>query len=163
MNRILKLGFLPIFTLSVCAYALWWLSQPTQVDAVHRDGSVSYAAVLVTHFPLTDRGRINWWLENKERLKLQYGIPAPDEDGSYKIVFRAWDGIYRIDSGTDEDSDLRCFQDMQEEANCIVKADIPLEVSRRRDGSYSFYVGTRLYSQAKEGDEPKRRFDWEEE
>ena len=78
------------------------------------------------------------------------------------ILFWAWDGIYRTDHGTDEDSDLRCFTDKKDEANCIVKSEIPLQVARLRDGTYRFYIGKRRYSQANESDEPRRRRDWEE-
>lgn len=164
MARKPMIGLL-VTVLMLCGiYVAWCISQPVRVDAVHREGGASHVSVLVSNFPWTDRGRINWWLQNKERIKIQFGIPAPDADGSFEIVFWAWDGIYRIDHGADEDSDLRCFNDMQEKANCIVKNDIPLQVSRLKSGITIFDIGwddRRVYSQSKEGDEPKRRRDWE--
>ncbi|MBT8767886.1 DUF943 family protein [Metapseudomonas boanensis] len=144
-------------------YGAWRLSQPVQIDAVHRDGS--YSNVLVRHFPLTDRGRIDWWEQNKAWLKNGYGIPEPEADGSFVVLFWAWDGVYRVDRGIDQDSDLRCFDDLPPgQANCIVKSDIPLEVSRSRDGGLIFYIGRdrrSIYSQTEEGGELKRRWDME--
>lgn len=123
---------------SISLYGMWWLSQPVQVDAVHRDGS--FSDVLVRNFPRTDRGRIKWWERNKAWLKAEHGIPEPDADGYFEVVFWSWDGVYRVDSGTDEDSDLRCFEDMKVAARCIEKSDRPLLVRRLRNGSYVFDI-----------------------
>ncbi|MBD2796733.1 DUF943 family protein [Xenorhabdus sp. 18] len=37
--------------------------------------------ILVRHFPITDRGKINWWEKNKAMLKDKYGIPVTDKKG----------------------------------------------------------------------------------
>lgn len=41
---------------------------------------------------------------------------------------------YKKDSGTDQDSDLLCFDDMDTEANCISKENQPLVIHHYRDG-----------------------------
>lgn len=154
-----KMAMFGLMLAGAIIYGARWLSQSVQVDAVHT--SNSYSNVLVRSFPLTDHGRIEWWLSNRGRLKDEYDIPKPYFDGSYRILFWAWDGVYLT---KDEGADLRCFEDMQDKANCIVKGEIPMQVSYLNDGSFIFYVGAsrRLYYQAKEGDEPKRRRDLEE-
>ena len=48
-------------------YWLWLSLRPVAIVAVHEDGS--HASVLVKTFPFTDRGKINWWLKNKDMLK----------------------------------------------------------------------------------------------
>lgn len=40
--------------------------------------------IVVNHFPLTEWGRIHWYLEHKEELKKIYNIPSSD---SYTITF----------------------------------------------------------------------------
>lgn len=162
MRMRLLLGLLPVSVLLFGIAGIWRIIQPVQIDAVHT--SNSYSNVLVRNFPLTDQGRINWWLKNRELLYSKYGIPEPDADGYFVVLFWAWDGVYRADRGAGEDFDLRCFEDMSSEAKCIVKSDIPLEVTHLREGGVIFEIGRgkRLYSQKESGGEPKRRLDWEE-
>ncbi|WP_371368344.1 DUF943 family protein [Pseudomonas sp. QL9] len=153
---------LPV-VISLCLFdcGVWWASLPTKIDAVHRNGN--FSDVLVSPFPLTDSGRIEWWENNKAHIKAEYGIPEPKPDGYFEILFWSWDGIYRVDHGTDEDSDLRCFADMPGKANCIVKSNIPLQVTHLRDGGFVFDInrGERLYSRKESGGELSRRQDWE--
>jgi hypothetical protein len=143
---------------SALAYAVWSGSQPVQIDAVHKYRS--HSNILVSHFPMTDRGRIEWWENNKARLKTDYGVPEPEEDGYFKVVFWAWDGVYRVYGSVYGDSDLRCFEDKPEEARCIIKSDLPLQVSRSRDGRLTYYIGRdhrAVYSRKAEGAELVRR------
>jgi hypothetical protein len=140
------------------AYGVWRIAQPVQIDAVHKDGS--HSNILVTHFPLTDRGRIEWWENNRARLMTDYGIPEPDEEGNFTVLFWAWDGVYRVYGSVYGDSDLRCFEDKPEEANCIIKSDTPLQVSRFSDGRLIYYIGRyprTVYSRKTEGGELERR------
>jgi hypothetical protein len=144
--------------LSALAYFVWRGSQPVQIDAVHKKGF--HSDILVTHFPLTDRGRIEWWEENSARLMSEYGVPEPDEEGSFRVFFWAWDGVYRLDGSVYGDSDLYCFEDKPEEARCIIKSDLPLQVSRSRDGRLTYYIGRghrTVYSRKTEGGELVRR------
>jgi Enterobacterial putative membrane protein (DUF943) len=93
MKKIL-VAFSLMSLLSALAYSAWRVAQPVQVDAVHKD--VSRSHLLVTHFPLTDSGRIEWWENNRARLTTDYGIPEPDEEGNFTVLFWAWDGVYRV-------------------------------------------------------------------
>jgi hypothetical protein len=140
--------------LSALAYAVWRGAQPVQVDAVHK-GKYS-SDILVTHFPLTDRGRIEWWENNRARLMTDYGVPEPDEEGYFSVMFWAWDGVYRVDGSVYGDSDLFCLEDKLEEARCIIKSDQPLWVIRSRDGRLTYYIGRdhrAVYSRRTEGGE----------
>jgi hypothetical protein len=153
---LMALSLLLVF--SALAYGLWRMAQPVQIDAVHKDGS--HSNILVTHFPLTNRGRIEWWENNRARLMTDYGIPEPDEEGNFTVLFWAWDGVYRAWGSVHGDSDLRCFEDKQDEANCIIKSDTPLEVSRFSDGRFVYYIGRyprTVYSRKTESGELVRR------
>ena len=114
-------------------YGVRQVSQPTQVDAVHSFNGRP-GLVLVRHFPLTQQGKIDWWDRNLPMLKSNYGVSHDDY-----LTFMSWDGTYRIDRGTDEDSDLLCFEDMDTQANCIEK-DTLMNVNNRRDGGMRFTV-----------------------
>ncbi|MCT4714914.1 DUF943 family protein [Enterobacteriaceae bacterium H18W14] len=96
-------------------YFIWRSLRPIEIVAVHEDGH--FSSILVKNFPITDRGKIAWWLENKNRLKSRYGIPKPASYGSYTIIF--WD----FGEGYKEEGkyDRMCFYDMQTPKNCIDK------------------------------------------
>jgi Enterobacterial putative membrane protein (DUF943) len=128
-----------ISVLSASAYGLWRSAQPVQVDAVHKTNYFSH--ILVTHFPLTDHGRIEWWENNRARLLAKYDVPETNADGSFSVLFWAWDGVYRVDGSVYGDSDLFCFKDIPEEARCIIKSDQPLKVDRLENGSFLYDTG----------------------
>lgn len=117
-------------------YGLWQVSLPPRIEAVHSlEGRPNL--ILVRHFPLTQRGKIEWWDRNKAMLKAKYGVLYED----YRtLAFMEWDGTYRIDRGTDEDSDLLCFEDMDIQANCIEKGTVMMVVNSQSDGRSQFTV-----------------------
>ncbi|URQ62190.1 DUF943 family protein [Pantoea alhagi] len=102
-------------TAVILSYILWLNLRPVNIIAVHYDGH--YSDVLVDNFPVTARGKISWWLENKDMLKQRYGIPKISSYGSYSIVF--W---YFGDGYMEEGKyDRLCFREMKTEKNCIEK------------------------------------------
>ncbi|WON78997.1 DUF943 family protein [Serratia sp. UGAL515B_01] len=44
---------------------LWLLNRPIEIVAVHQDEN--FSSVLVKNFPITDQGKINWWLDLRRR------------------------------------------------------------------------------------------------
>ena len=48
-------------------YWYWLCLRPVEIVAVHKEDH--HASVLVKTFPLTDKGKISWWLKNKNILK----------------------------------------------------------------------------------------------
>lgn len=102
--------------LAILAVVVWWSLKPVEIVAVH-----DHNTLLVKNFPLLKSRQIAWWEANKEMIKEKYGIPVLDEKGFYTVYFQGFGEGYRADSGTDEDSDLLCFEDMPGPANCIEK------------------------------------------
>ncbi|MEI2265555.1 DUF943 family protein [Erwinia sp. CGal63] len=96
-------------------YLLWLSWRPVEIVAVHQRDH--FSDVLVKSFPVTDRGKITWWLENKERLKASYHIPKPASYGGYTITFWLFGEGYKERGKYDR----LCFDDMQREKNCIEK------------------------------------------
>ncbi|MEQ4530163.1 MAG: DUF943 family protein [Mixta sp.] len=92
-------------------------SRPVDIIAVHEDGN--YSSVLVKNFPVTDKGKIDWWLRNKDILKSRYDIPKPATYGGYDVTF------WNFGDGYKEDKyDRLCFDDMQTKMNCIDKEPV---------------------------------------
>lgn len=105
-----------VFAVAGCGYLLWKFLTPVEIVAVH-DGNT----ILVRHFPYSKSRQIAWWEANKDVIKTRYGVPHKDRNGYYSVSIQDFGYGYRIDQGTDEDSDLLCFDDMAIAARCIEK------------------------------------------
>ncbi|KAF6661479.1 DUF943 family protein [Enterobacteriaceae bacterium EKM102V] len=108
-----------LFFLASCvllSYWLWLSQRPVDIIAVHHRSS-GFSDVLVNSFPPTDKGKINWWLKNKEMLNDKYGIPKPDRNGHfYLTIWLFGDGYKELGK-----YDRLCFDDMKPPVNCIEK------------------------------------------
>ncbi|MGL4860189.1 MAG: DUF943 family protein, partial [Enterobacteriaceae bacterium] len=110
---VVALGLVAIITV---VYLVWRVSQPVKIIALH-EGS----EILVNTFPLTDRGKIEWWITNKDILEKEFSFPQKYSDGSFSV--RIWDigDGYKKMPRRDTGSDLACFDDMKTDVNCIEK------------------------------------------
>jgi len=137
--RVINKKAIALLFLSICAlsgYWLWLSLRPVEIVAVHDNENHSY--VLVRNFPYTDKGKINWWLENKKMLKEKYAIPKPSSSGYFTIVF--WD----FGEGYKEQGkhDRLCFDDMKTKENCIEKdAIFSVDKSRNMGVMFTLYDG----------------------
>ena len=105
-----------VIAAAACGYLLWQYLTPVEIVAVHKNDFI-----LVRHFPYLKSRQIAWWEANKDMIKAKYGIPHKSSDGGYDVFIMDFGDGYRIDRGTDEDSDLLCFDDMPVAARCIEK------------------------------------------
>ena len=103
---------------SFLSYALWQSLSPVEIVAVHQRNN--FSDVLVKNFPFTDKGKINWWLKNKEILKKKYNIPQPASYGNFTITFWSFGDGYKEEGKYDR----LCFKDMNTRVNCIEKEAI---------------------------------------
>ena len=105
-----------VIAAEACVYVLKQFLTPVEIVAVH-DGNT----ILVRNFPYLKSRQIAWWEANRNMIQAKYGILHKDEDGSYQVFIMGFGDGYRIDRGTDEDSDLLCFDYMTVPARCIEK------------------------------------------
>lgn len=112
MNKRLIAG---VVAAAVGGYLLWLYLTPVEIVAVHRN------VMLVRHFPYLKSSQITWWEANKDMIQAKYGLPSKSEADYYSVVIMDFGEGYRIDRGTDEDSDLLCFDEMSVDARCIEK------------------------------------------
>lgn len=113
MNKRLIAGAIAVVA---CGYVTWQFLRPVEIVAVHNGDTL-----LVRHFPYLKSRQIAWWEANKDMIKAKYGIPHKRSDGYYSVFIMDFGEGYRVDRGTDEDSDLLCFEDMTVPARCIEK------------------------------------------
>ncbi len=109
------------FVVAGCAlagYLLWLTSRPVEIVAVHHRSS-GFSAILVKNFPLTDKGKISWWLKNSKNIAKEYQIPTPAKDGSFYLTFWLFGDGYKEDK-----YDRLCFDDMKTKMNCIDKETV---------------------------------------
>ncbi|QHM75419.1 hypothetical protein C7M52_01373 [Mixta theicola] len=119
-------------------YAFWFIFRPVKIIAVHQHGS-RFSSVLVNHFPLTDRGKINWWLENRTMLKEKYHVPATDKKSYFSVIFWLFGEGYK-ERGK---YDLLCFDDMKSEKRCIEKDAVFIVSHTGDDRTYFTMDGAR--------------------
>jgi len=137
--------FLAIVGGTLTGYFLWLALHPVEIVAVHHRSS-GFSAVLVKNFPLTDKGKINWWLENRKSIEEKYQIPTPDQDGSFYLTFWLFGEGYKEEGKYDR----LCFKDMQPPINCIEKNRV-FSVETGRNGNIIFTVGDEIYRMDKDG------------
>lgn len=117
-------------------YLLWLSLWPVKIIAVHEDGN--YSDVLVKNFPFSDKGKINWWLENKAILKEKYNIPKPAAYGNFTITFWLFGEGYKEEGKYDR----LCFDDMKTKVNCIDKnAVFAVSYSKNLGTIFTVYDG----------------------
>ncbi|WP_016585397.1 DUF943 family protein, partial [Yersinia pestis] len=117
-----------------------WLSRhPVEIISVHQRNN--YSDILVRNFPFTEKGKINWWLENRDMLKAKYSIPKPASDGFYTIIF--WD----FGDGYKEEGkyDRLCFSDMNTTKNCIEKEKYMTIYKIKNDEPLFSFDGNRYF------------------
>lgn len=129
-------GIFFCLSLVVATYALFWITLPTKIVAIHRDGS--YIDVLVENFPYTDQGKITWWQNNKSMMRDYFNIPSASGNGPYHISFWDFNEGYKP-IGT---YDRLCFGDFKVNANCIDKNKL-MEIASNKDGQISLLTDKR--------------------
>ncbi|MBS0969576.1 DUF943 family protein [Nissabacter archeti] len=140
------------------AFFSWRLFLKPEIVGVHQDRYLTF--IVMKNPPLTDKGKINWWVKNKQKLKEEYSIPKPDSEGYYDISFWNVGDGYKINHGTDEDADLLCFSALKTKEKCIKKNPVLFitHYSKNNDkGPFTqFTLKNVIYRQHGENGEIKR-------
>ena len=130
----------------ISGYCLWLSLRPVEIVAVHHRGN-GFSAVLVKSFPLTDTGKIHWWLKNQAMLKEKYNTPNYSQDASFHVTF------WRFGEGYKEEGKYErlCFNDMLPPINCIDK-DAVFSVNNSRNLGMTFETYEGYYRLKENGD-----------
>ncbi|QKJ86884.1 hypothetical protein PMPD1_1934 [Paramixta manurensis] len=108
----------------VALSAIYRISLPAKIISVHQDSI--FSDIVVKNFPITDSGKIKWWLDNQSDIENKYHIPHKDDKGRFAITFWSFGDGYKNISQEDirlstQTSDLKCFSDIKNGPNCIDK------------------------------------------
>lgn len=134
----LTIYILLIISCTLLSYLSWLSMRPVVIIAIHDRGN-NYISVLVRNFPLTDSGKINWWLKNKKILKDKYNLPNSEKDESFSITFWLFGDGYKEEGKYDR----LCFHDMKTDVNCIEKnAVFSVDNSKNMGTMFRTYDGT---------------------
>lgn len=134
-----------VFSCMLLACVLWLSLRQVEIVAIHHRSS-GFSDVLVKNFPLTDKGKINWWLESSKHMEKEYQIPKPDNDGSFYLTFWLFGEGYKEEGKYDR----LCFKDMQPPINCIEKNRV-FSVETGRNGNVFFTVDDAIYRMGNDG------------
>ncbi|WP_390215181.1 DUF943 family protein [Brenneria goodwinii] len=134
-----------VLAVLTAVYGIIGLARPVKIVAVHQKQHFSHVPVL--NFPLTDRGKIDWWLKNREMLKEKYAIPKRSSYGSFTITF--WD----FGEGYKEAGKYyrRCFEDMQTKKNCVEK-QLLFSINDNGAGSITLRTSNQRYRLQPDGE-----------
>lgn len=114
-----------------CLLIGYRICYPVKIIGIHHT-SESIIVLVVEHFPWTTQGKIRWWENNREKIFR----PLHFNKKIYTVYI--FNTHYKKDSGTDEDSDLNCFEEMDTAENCVSKENHPLIVRHYRDGHIEY-------------------------
>ncbi|EBA5557950.1 DUF943 family protein [Salmonella enterica] len=107
---------------------LLWLYQPVKMIFSERNIGLD---LVVEHFPLSDQGRISWFLKHRQEIEDKYNTSG---EPFYSItIWDIGDGFKTLDHNTHDD--LYCFNQIKVKDNCIEK-NILLNVSFYNGGVY---------------------------
>lgn len=123
-----------VIFISTALYNLWTLRK---VNVLYID---SYKDVMldmvVDHLPLTDKGRIEWFLENKNQLQKNH--PEFNQNTVEIIFLGIGEGFMSLRENPHED--LLCYDSLKQEKNCIEK-DVLMVVDFYTNGVTDFDIG----------------------
>ncbi len=54
-----------------------WAGRPVEIVDIHYDPG-EQLNILARHFPITDRGKLNWWRGNERKILGKYNLPEND-------------------------------------------------------------------------------------
>ncbi|CAE1144298.1 DUF943 family protein [Serratia sp. Tan611] len=122
-----------------------------EIVAVHQRDN--YSDVLVKSFPVTDKGKIQWWFENKDKLKNQYNIPQPASYGGFTVTFWLFGDGYQEEGKYDR----LCFDDMPTNKSCIDK-NLLMMVRYAKSTGLSFRLDGGVYRIKGNGEMIKEKY-----
>ncbi|RJT44277.1 DUF943 family protein [Rahnella woolbedingensis] len=119
-----KKHVIPIMILIIILRYFFVLRDP-KIIYVHEDEDSTY--IIVRNFPITQRGKIDWWEHHKDLIREKYQLPSVDSDGNYYVaILDVSDGFKKVTEAnlywfSFEHTELYCFNEIKSEDRCIEK------------------------------------------
>ncbi|QKJ88894.1 DUF943 family protein [Paramixta manurensis] len=121
----------------------WYLkTHPTTLVSTHQEGTDNFMSIiLIKNPPLTNKGKLDWWMNNATMFKEKYNIPSPPGRTGYFVidVFDFADGYKEL-----ERYDRLCFDEIKTSKNCIDKNWL-MTIRSSRSGKVWYNVDESTY------------------
>lgn len=131
MSWVITKKFIYIVTIAIlfCSVVIYlWSDRPVEIVDVHYYSGKDIN-ILARHFPITDRGKLNWWRENERKILEKYNLPENDFS---VYIWDFGDGYQKL-SPYDAEDEFYCFPDIKSESKCIKK---DIYMSAESGGNY---------------------------
>ncbi|MBP2167359.1 hypothetical protein J2125_000551 [Erwinia toletana] len=131
----------PLIAIVVIAGYLNFVRKP---EIVLTDQELNFSNLAVKELPLTEKGKIAWWKNNKGKIKSEFDIPVPAKNGDWYInVWNYGNGFKEKPKGdirifNAETQDMMCFNN--DNGKCIEK-DLLMRIENNKDGTVSIEIG----------------------
>lgn len=116
MSWIITKKSIHIVTAVILFIIYLWAGRPVEIVDIHYDPG-EQLNILARHFPITDRGKLNWWRENERKILEKYNLPENDFS---VYIWNFGDGYQKL-SPYDAEDEFYCFPDIKSESKCIKK------------------------------------------
>ncbi len=138
-----RIGSILVFL--IIAYCILIAVRPAKIVRVDN------STVFVEHLPMTNKGKLSWWLKNKESLQNKYHIITPPDN--FTVIIMNFDGYEKLPKGVRDGSidDYTCFDDNNGEQKKCVYNSIAIVVRGSVDGKVFINIGDKTYIQSSDG------------
>ena len=138
-----RIGSILVFL--IIAYCILIAVRPAKIVRVDNN------TVFVENLPMTNKGKLSWWLKNKELLKNKYHIINPPDN--FTVIIMNFDGYEKLPKGVRDGSidDYTCFDDNNGEQKKCVYNSIAIVVRGSVDGKVFINIGDKTYIQSSDG------------
>ncbi|EGP7668987.1 DUF943 family protein [Salmonella enterica] len=144
-----KVIYIVTIAILFCSVVIYlWSGRPVEIVDVHYYSGKDIN-ILARHFPITDRGKLNWWRENERKILEKYNVPENDFS---VYIWDFGDGYQKL-SPYDAEDEFYCFPDIKSESKCIKK---DIYMSAESGGNYYrmfLFSGSGYFYQPKKDDD----------
>ncbi|SQK73923.1 DUF943 family protein [Tatumella ptyseos] len=138
-----RIGSILVFL--IIAYCILIAVRPAKIVRVDN------STVFVEHLPMTNKGKLSWWLKSKELLQNKYHIINPPDN--FTVIIMNFDDYEKLPKGVRDGSidDYTCFDDNNGEQKKCVYNSIAIVVRGSVDGKVFINIGDKTYIQSSDG------------
>ncbi|TPW44621.1 DUF943 family protein [Mixta tenebrionis] len=115
--------------------AVIYIISNSRAEIIVTDQELNFSNIAVKHFPVTEKGKIAWWKENKQKLKHEFNIPVPARNGDWYIsIWNYGEGFKAPPEGdvrifNSETRDMMCFN---KDINKCIEKELLMRIENNR-------------------------------
>ncbi|CNB64127.1 DUF943 family protein [Yersinia similis] len=138
-----------LFIFCIITYYLWMKFRPVEVIGVY-----GHSDIIIKNPPITDKGKITWWQDNKDIIQAKYGTPKYDINGTFSVTILDFgDGYENYREGSHFEipaPEFYCFDDAK--INCLDKENEIVTIYKTSGGIIKYVTNDTSYNQREDGE-----------